>query len=120
MRTLRDLAKEALAVQDASNPLGVSRSFGEAMKELPDALLEAHLMADTRSICECPVFRLWASKLHDMAGMGLSNTERYGNAYQDCETFAKTPEERLQELEDVGSGLTPERKSCRKPLRRTP
>ncbi len=79
MRTLQQLAQEAIDVQNACNPLGLTNSLAKAALELRDLL-----GLDTGALCVHPVFRLWASKLHDLARMGLSNTDRYGESYDAC------------------------------------
>jgi hypothetical protein len=87
-RPLKQLAEEALVIQDACNPLGLTKGFAQATQELADALRASNQPSDTRAICRHPVFRLWASKLHDLAGMGLSDTERFGEAYSACKELA--------------------------------
>jgi hypothetical protein len=61
-RTLHELAREALLVQDACNPLGVSRSFARALRRL-NTLLDAEGQGGTRALCEHPVAVAWASKI---------------------------------------------------------
>jgi len=87
MRTISELAREAILVQDACNPLGLTKSFAKVTQELA-GWLSAHAQGGTDAICNHPVFRLWASKLHDLARMGLSDTERYGRAYSECRKLA--------------------------------
>jgi hypothetical protein len=84
MRTLRELAQEALIVQDACNPLGVTKGYATALSDLREALAAAGLPCDTQSLCSHPVNRLWASKVHDLASMGFSDSDRYGDAYRWC------------------------------------
>jgi len=85
MRTLRQLAQEALDVQNACNPLGLSRSYAEALSDLFE---NRRLPASTGDVCSHPINRLWASKLHDLAGMGISDTDRYGEAHRACQALA--------------------------------
>lgn len=80
MSRLQQLAQDAIAVQDACNPLGISNSFAEAIDELGKAL-RAEGQYGTDAICEHPVFRLWASKIHSLAGLGLSDVDRFHDAY---------------------------------------
>jgi hypothetical protein len=89
MRTLQELAQEAIDIQNACNPLGLTKSFAEVTQELWVALDFLKLPRDTESIRTHPIVRLWASKLHDLVGMGLSDTERYGEAYHACQSIAK-------------------------------
>lgn len=84
MRTLQQLAREALDVQDACNLLGVSKGFARSLQELADVLRAANLPSDTPTVNNHPIARLWASKIHDMTGMGFSDTDRFGKAYDAC------------------------------------
>jgi hypothetical protein len=88
-RTLKQLAEEAVAIQDACNPLGLTKGFAQATQELADSLRASNQPSDTRAICQHPIFRLWASKLHDLAGMGLSDLSRYTEAYDGCKELAE-------------------------------
>ncbi len=94
MRTVEQLAAEAIQIQDACNPLGLSKSYAKALEEL--RTLVPHY--GTREIANHPINRLWASKLHDLAGMGISDTDRYHEAYTECERLAMSPETRAAEL----------------------
>lgn len=84
-RTLADLAREALQVQDACNLSGVIHGFSRAISQLrvvcPDQGTEFY---NTHPIC-----RLWASKVHDLARLGCSNYERYDAAYTECQRIAE-------------------------------
>lgn len=86
--TMQQLAKEAIDVQNACNPLGLSAAFGERTLALRDCLARAGEPCDTLAVCSHPVFRLWASKFHSLAGLGLSDTDRYGEAYRACKELA--------------------------------
>lgn len=89
MRTLQQMAREAIQVQDACNPLGLSKGYAAMLTELRARLAADGQPAGTRDLCDHPVNRLWASKLHDLAGMGMSDTERYGQAYDACKALAE-------------------------------
>lgn len=82
-RTLEQLAQEAIDIQNACNLRGLSTRYAEVVEEL---IVHVGSVAPVHAI-----HRLWASKLHDLAGMGLSNTERYGVAYETCKLLAKSP-----------------------------
>lgn len=82
-RTLQELAKEAIMVQDASNILGVTNGMAEAVREIRENGVFA-----TDDIARHPITQMWASKVHDLAGMGLSNSDRYGKAYDACKKLA--------------------------------
>lgn len=64
MRTIQELAREALEMQDACNLSGVAISFAQAVRDLRAALPDA----GTREINEHPIVRLWVDKLRDLAG----------------------------------------------------
>lgn len=89
-RTVRELAQEAILVQDACNPLGLSKSFAKAVEELRDRLVLNGRSGDTRAICNHPITRLWVSKLHDLSNMGVSDVDRFAEAYRACLEMAGT------------------------------
>lgn len=88
MRTLQDLAKEALQVQDACNLSGVVHGFSRAITELREILRETGGDLSTAAVNQNPICCLWASKIHDLAQMGLSDHERFRIAYDACEEMA--------------------------------
>lgn len=88
---IQRLALRALEVQDACNPLGVTKGLAKDLQELVDLLRSEGLPSDTPTIRSHPIFRLWASKVHDLAGMGLSDTERFSKAYHECQDLAGVP-----------------------------
>ena len=81
---IKALAQKALDVQDACNGVAVAISYGETLKELREALRDAELPCGTDDLRSHPVNRLWASKIHDMANLGLSDYEKYNEAYEWC------------------------------------
>lgn len=83
-RTLAQLAQEAIDVQDASNPGGLSRSYAQMITEL-HRLLSGSQFHCTRDLCRHPINQLWTSKLHTLAEMGLSDDATYGVAYHACQ-----------------------------------
>lgn len=85
-KTMQELARDALACQDACNILGLARSFG--LEVLPDlrAALEGVFGSD--AIANHPVTQLWVSKLHSLANMGLSDLDRYHAAFEACTNLA--------------------------------
>ena len=70
MKTLQQLAREALDVQDASNLSGVAQSFAKAVLDLRSTLREANggNPPDTREVNHHPIVRVWLSKLDSLAG----------------------------------------------------
>ncbi len=88
-RTIQELATEAIQIQNACNPLGLTKGYAKSLQDLADRLRADGQPSDTRALCNHPINRLWASKMHDLANMGLSDTDRYGEALQACEDLAK-------------------------------
>lgn len=84
-KSLQELARDAIACQDACNILGLARSFG--LEVLPD-LRAALTPSGNAAVQNHPITRLWVSKLHDLAGMGISNLDRFAEAMQACEQLA--------------------------------
>ena len=82
-RTLKELAKEAIEVQDACNLSGVVHGWSRAMSELFELLKDGTESKNTH-----PINQLWASKCHDLARMGTSEWEAYHEAYSKCKELA--------------------------------
>ena len=68
-RTLKQLAQEALNVQDACNLSGVAHGFARCMSDLMDLVPSG---TDARN--NHPIARLWADKIAHLTG-----TQRLGN-----------------------------------------
>ena len=81
-RSLAELAREALQIQYACNPLGLTKGFATATQELHDRLELEGLPSDTTAICNHPIYVMWAIKLADLATTG--GVEVYGSAYLRC------------------------------------
>lgn len=84
-KSLKDLAAEALAVQDACNLSGVVHGFSRAISNLRETLPNA----GTDEINHHPICLLWADKIASLTGtqdLGNSNTMR---AYSECYNLAK-------------------------------
>jgi hypothetical protein len=95
------LAKEAVDVQDACNPLGIVRSFVFAMDELRLLGVTA-----TDDICNHPVGILWAHKLADLFGVASCgiDDDRYAVALSMCiECGSKWEQMDLERRTGVGS-----------------
>lgn len=86
MRTLKELAKEAIQIQDASNLLGLSKGFAEAVQKVADNL-RGGLTSTSQINCH-PINQLWTAKLHDLSGMGFSDQDAYSKAYEECKKLA--------------------------------
>jgi hypothetical protein len=84
-RTLGELAAEALLMQDACNLSGLVAGWHRVVMELREHL-------PTAGTCEInthPINQLWASKLHDLAGMGASDPAAFALAYEACRALAQ-------------------------------
>lgn len=84
MKALNTLAGDAISVQDACNLMGVVNGFSRAMTDLREVLTQAKMPTDTNAINNHPICRLWASKIHDLTGMGFSDSVSYAEAYDTC------------------------------------
>lgn len=65
-RTLKELAKEALDIQNASNLSGLVHGWSRSVKELRFRLAEIGV-TDTEAINRHPINQLWADKLADLS-----------------------------------------------------
>lgn len=65
MRTLAELAKEALEIQDGSNVGGLVLGWGRAIVELRQRLAERGI-TNTAEVNQHSINKLWADKLHDL------------------------------------------------------
>ena len=76
--------KEAIGVQGESNAAGIAIAMSGAVMAAK-AELRAHYDSDLPAIYmpvgRHPIFVLFASKLHDLADLGVSYDTRYGMAY---------------------------------------
>jgi hypothetical protein len=77
-------ARVALDIQDACNLKGVIYRLSCAREEL------SALGRDkgTDWFNNHPIMRLYASKIHSLTGMGLSDIDRFAEAYTLCERMA--------------------------------
>lgn len=90
MKTLKELAADALSVQNTSNPLGVSKGYAQALSDLNAALKEEGLDNSTYALANHSVNRMWVSKLADMAGMSFDDDgEKLINAINECQNLAQ-------------------------------
>ncbi len=84
MRRIDELAAEALRVQNTSN-INIVHGFSRALTDLRALLPEA----SSDEVNTHPIMQLWASKVHDLAGMGMSDEKSYGKAYKACEALSQ-------------------------------
>ena len=85
MKTLQQLAQDALDVQNASNLSGVVHSFSKAMTDLR----EVQPFARTKDLNTHPIAQMWASKVHELSGMGLSDSDAFTVAYETVKAWAR-------------------------------
>jgi len=82
MKTLSQLAQDALNVQDACNLSGVVHGFSRAMTELREALPQA----GTDEINNHPISVMWASKIASLTG--ADNVQVFAEAYAQVQKCA--------------------------------
>jgi hypothetical protein len=80
-RTLRDLALEALAVQDACNLSGVVHSWSRSISRLRELGV-----SNTIDINHHPINKLWASKVCHLTGMDMGS---FSEAYLACQRMVE-------------------------------
>lgn len=85
MKTMQELAKEAIEIQDACNLGGLVHGWSRSMSDLQDLLRGQ----GTRNVNEHPISKLWASKIHDLARMGMSDYDAFSKAYDECKKLAE-------------------------------
>ena len=88
-RTLKELAQEALDVQDACNLSGVVHGWSRSMSRLYEILREQKEFSGTDQVNHHPINQLWASKVQDLAGMGLSDYEAFSKAYMEVKQLSE-------------------------------
>lgn len=93
MKTIQQLAQEALDVQNASNLSGVVKGWARSIQDLIDRLRESGQYEGTDQINRHPINRMWASKVHDLTGMSFCDTMEYVRTMEACEQLAKQPDE---------------------------
>lgn len=80
MRTMQELCKEVLDVQNASNLSGVVHAFSRAMTDLR-TLLENEPGFNTETINQHPVSILYSDKITSLTH---SDTAAFSKAYEFC------------------------------------
>lgn len=86
VQMLSRLAREALAVQDACNLKGVIVGLAEAREQI---LLLGGRQQGTDWFNRHPIMRLYASKIHSLAGLGLSDEGAFSAAFELCSRMAQ-------------------------------
>lgn len=86
MRTMQQLAQEALDVQDACNLSGVVLGFGRSITELRQHLTGTPGFC-TDALNQHPICKLWASKIADLSRVEYG-AMAFGDAYDACRRMA--------------------------------
>jgi hypothetical protein len=81
-KTLQDLAKEALAVQDACNLSGVVHGFARCMS----TMCEMNMDTDTRN--GHPITLLWVDKVAHLSGYKQDYSAKIMDAYSAVQKIA--------------------------------
>lgn len=89
-KTIQELARDAINVQDACNLVAVARSFSEAVRELRDLVPSGGSFG--RSFAVHPITYLWVNKIGDLSGQSDLSPfaiDRFGEMYRACEAIAR-------------------------------
>jgi hypothetical protein len=94
VKPLWQLAQEAIDMQDACNLSGVVHSWHRSISDLRlHGRAHPTLVTGTAWLNEHPINRLFASKVHDLTGMGLSESLQFGLAYEECKQLVASKKE---------------------------
>lgn len=83
-RTLNELAKEALLVQDACNLSGVVLGMSRAIADLRE-----HVKGGNDALHSHPIVLLWADKVAHLTGTQDIGNSKVMKAYDVCHDLAK-------------------------------
>lgn len=86
MRNIKELAKEAITIQDACNLSGLVHGWSRSITELREIMPAT----GTEAINRHPINKLRASKLLELSGAGLAGGEAYEEALKWCEQHANS------------------------------
>ena len=89
MKTIQQLAREALAVQDACNLSGVAIAFARVMVDLREALEAQDEQADTNRLRFHPITTVWVDKLASLADVQHLGSDRATAAFGQVEKLAQ-------------------------------
>lgn len=98
MKPMQELAKEAIEIQDGCNLGGLVHGWSRSMKDLQELLRGE----GTQAINEHPISKLWACKVHDLARMGISDSDEFSVAYDTCKRLAADVEPTRDSLHSEG------------------
>jgi hypothetical protein len=82
---MQELAQEAINIQNACNLGGLVHSWSRSMGDLQRLLREQ----GTCAVNEHPISKLWASKIHELTEMGMSDYGAFSKAYAECKKLAE-------------------------------
>jgi hypothetical protein len=91
MRTIAELAQEALDIQDACNPLGLSKGYARSLQELADNLRATRQESGTDAVRCHPINQLWVAKLAELSGLQILDLREFSFAIAECRELAKQP-----------------------------
>lgn len=83
MKTMKDMCKEAIDIQDACNLSGVVHAFSRTITELR-ALLSQEEGFSTSKLNQHPVCVLYSSKIASLTGSETNYNEDGGNAFSEA------------------------------------
>ncbi len=86
MKTIKDLAQEAINVQDACNLSGVVHGFSRAITDLR-AHLEQEPGFSTDKLNTHPICILWSDKIASLTGS--TSDAIFGQAYRTCQDLCQ-------------------------------
>lgn len=81
MPTLKQLAQEAIRVQDACNLSGVAHGFSRAITALRFALKTEGQPCDTEAVNKHPICIMWVDKLSHLTGAQFAGAGYFAEAY---------------------------------------
>lgn len=86
MKTMQQLACDALMVQNASNIHGVVNGLRRAMDDL------SKHVSGSDAVANHPVTRLFVTQIMHLSGMGMADLDTYQEAHDECQRLAKGPD----------------------------
>jgi hypothetical protein len=84
-RTIKELAQEAINVQDACNLSGVVNGFARSIADLREHVKGSDALASH------PISRLWADKIASLTGTQSIGHDAVMRAYTDCHELINPP-----------------------------
>lgn len=97
-KTIKELAQDALDVQNACNLCGVAQSFARAMVDL------GKYTNGTTERNRHPIAILWADKIANLTGTQEFGNDRVMEAYDSCYAIVNAPDAPVPSAMDIGLG----------------